>query len=151
MTSRVIKWRYYHQQWAAFLVTRNRDWLPWLHLLLLWLHLLLPWLHCISCYHSITSGYHIYTNGYHGTTSSYHGNTSKTNVHLLGSDFGVLSGCDVTLVNHTAEVLSQGLGSAEQPVVLVGRFGEAHHVTPVSDGLLVGHNGVGFLRGGDAN
>ena len=76
--------------------------------------------------------------------------TRAAHVHILGSDFGVLSGGDISIVHHTTEVLAEGLGLAEQPVVLVGRLGQTHLAAPSSNRLLVRHNGVGFLAEGGA-
>ena len=66
--------------------------------------------------------------------------------YLLGTSLGVLSWGDGSIINHGGEVLSERLSLAEQTVVFVGRFGQAHHVGVGGDRLLVGHNWVGFLQ-----
>ena len=77
-------------------------------------------------------------------TANGFGNTSFITLRLLNRE-------TIETATHVVNVLGQtvghGLGLHEEPVVLVGRLGQAHLVGLLGDGLHVGHDGVGLLQG----
>ena len=64
----------------------------------------------------------------------------------LVADLHVLLGIDLLVLDSLGELVTDGLGSAENTVVLVGGLGEADLVGLLGDGLLVGHDGVTLLE-----
>lgn len=67
--------------------------------------------------------------------------------HDTGTSLEIVTGVDLAGLNGKGNLLVHGLGSDVQTVVLVGRLGESGHAGLSSDGLTVGHNGVGDTEG----
>jgi hypothetical protein len=64
----------------------------------------------------------------------------------LVADLDILLGVDLLIFDGGGKLVSEGSGSAEDTVVLVGRLGEAKLAGGIGDGLLVGNDGVTLLE-----
>jgi len=62
------------------------------------------------------------------------------------SDFGVVFDTDGTGIDFVGKIISEGLASHEESVVLVGRLGETSVAGFSSDGFSVGDNGISHLQ-----
>mmetsp|Transcript_80806 Transcript_80806/g.142407 ORF Transcript_80806/g.142407 Transcript_80806/m.142407 type:complete len:580 (+) Transcript_80806:219-1958(+) len=74
--------------------------------------------------------------------------TSISNVPLVlvsqiaATSLGVVLGRNLAVVNVSAQLIAQGLSLTEDTVVLIGRLGQADHISSNGDGLTERHNGL---------
>jgi hypothetical protein len=66
---------------------------------------------------------------------------------VSSSEFGVISGSDLSSLDILGKLLGKGLGSDEKPVVLVLGLGKSDHGRLGGDGLSVTDDGVGLSEG----
>jgi len=66
-------------------------------------------------------------------------------LELASSLLNILLGADVIILDGLSEIVSEGSGDGEDSVMLVGGLGEADLAGILSDGLLVGNDGVTLL------